>query len=426
MDPSDAIQLIVILILIILSAFFSSAETALTTVSRIRIRSLVEENEDKRAIVVNKILEDSSKMLSAILIGNNIVNLSASSLATVFATRHFGSYAAGISTGVLTFVLLIFGEIAPKTAATTKSESMSLKYGKIVYWTMIIFTPLIFITNKIASAFLKLIGTDPDAADAVMTESELRTIVDVSHEEGVIEQEERELINNVFDFGDSIIKEIMVPRADVTFVHIDSTYEELMKIYQEDRYTRYPVYDESTDNVIGILNMKDLILQKDFSNFSIRNIMRTANYTYEQKKTSELLIEMRVNSFSIAIILDEYGITAGIITLEDMLEELVGEIRDEFDENEMDVIRKINDYEYLVEGSLKLDDLNDELGLNLESEAYDSIGGFIIELLEDLPVEGDRVTTESNVILVVDKMDTKRIETVHLFLPKPEEEDVES
>lgn len=259
-----------------------------------------------------------------------------------------------------------------------------------------------------------------------MTESELRTIVDVSHEEGVIEQEERELINNVFDFGDSIIKEIMVPRADVTFVHIDSTYEELMKIYQEDRYTRYPVYDESTDNVIGILNMKDLILQKDFSNFSIRNIMRTANYTYEQKKTSELLIEMRVNSFSIAIILDEYGITAGIITLEDMLEELVGEIRDEFDENEMDVIRKINDYEYLVEGSLKLDDLNDELGLNLESEAYDSIGGFIIELLEDLPVEGDRVTTESNVILVVDKMDKKRIETVHLFLPKPEEEDVES
>lgn len=172
--------------------------------------------------------------------------------------------------------------------------------------------------------------------------------------------------------------------------------------------------------------MKDLILQKDFSNFSIRNIMRTANYTYEQKKTSELLIEMRVNSFSIAIILDEYGITAGIITLEDMLEELVGEIRDEFDENEMDVIRKINDYEYLVEGSLKLDDLNDELGLNLESEAYDSIGGFIIELLEDLPVEGDRVTTESNVILVVDKMDKKRIETVHLFLPKPEEEDVES
>lgn len=170
----------------------------------------------------------------------------------MFATRHFGSYAAGISTGVLTFVLLIFGEIAPKTAATTKSESMSLKYGKIVYWTMIIFTPLIFITNKIASAFLKLIGTDPDAADAVMTESELRTIVDVSHEEGVIEQEERELINNVFDFGDSIIKEIMVPRADVTFVHIDSTYEELMKIYQEDRYTRYPVYDESTDNVIGI------------------------------------------------------------------------------------------------------------------------------------------------------------------------------
>lgn len=390
--------------------------------SRIRIRALVEENEDKRAHIVNKVLENNSKMLSAVLIGNNIVNLSASSLATVLATKYWQNYGAGIATGVLTFVLLIFGEIAPKTAATIKSEKMSLRYGKIIYVLMILFTPLIFITTKLAGGFLKIVGIDPDSGASTMTESELRTIVDVSHEEGVIEQEERELINNVFDFGDSIIKEIMVPRADTTFVHIDSTYEELMKIYQEDRFTRYPVYDESTDNVIGILNMKDLILQKDFTNFSIRDIMRTANYTYEQKKTSELLIEMRNNSFSIAIILDEYGITAGIITLEDMLEELVGEIRDEFDENEMDVIRKINDYEYLVEGSLKLDDLNDELDLNLESEAYDSIGGFIIELLEDLPVEGDRVTTESNVILVVDKMAKKRIETVHLFLPKEEDE----
>ncbi len=422
MDPSDAIQLIVLLFLIILSAFFSSAETALTTVSRIRIRSLIEENEDKRAIVVNKVLENPAKMLNAILIGNNIVNLSASSIATVLATKYWHNYGAGIATGVLTFVLLIFGEIAPKTAAAINSEKMSLRYGKAIYSLLFLFTPLIFITNLISRCFLKIINIDPDANAATMTESELRTIVDVSHEEGVIEQEERELINNVFDFGDSIIKEIMVPRADITFVPIDATYDELMKIYKEDCFTRYPVYSESTDNVIGILNMKDLILQKDFTNFSIRDFMRPANYTYEQKKTSELLIEMRVNSFSIAIILDEYGITAGIITLEDMLEELVGEIRDEFDGNEMDEIIKINDYEYLVEGSIKLADLNDELGLELESEAYDSIGGFIIELLEDLPVQGDRVTTDSNVILVVDKMDKKRIESVHLFLPKEEDE----
>lgn len=423
MDPSDAIQLIVLLLLIVLSAFFSSAETALTTVSKIRIRSLVEEDEDKRAIVVNKILDNSPKMLSAVLIGNNIVNLSASSLATLLATKYWHNYGAGIATGVLTFVLLIFGEIAPKTAATVKSEKMSLSYGKIIYFLMIVFTPFIFITGKLAGLFLKILGINPEDNAATLTESELRTIVEVSHEEGVIEQEERELINNVFDFGDSIVKEIMVPRADVTFIHVDATYDELMEIYQEDRYTRYPVYEESTDNVIGVLNMKDLLLHSDVDHFSIRKVMRTANYTYEQKKTSELLIDMRVNSFSMAIILDEYGTTAGIITLEDMLEELVGDIKDEFDENEMDAVRKINDYEYLVEGSLKLADLNDELGLELESEAYDSIGGYIIELLEDLPVQGDRVTTDSNVILVVDKMDKKRVETVHVFLPKEEDEE---
>lgn len=421
MDPSVAIQIIILIILIILSAFFSSAETALTTVSKMKIRSLCEEG-NKRAEIVNKILENQSKMLSTVLIGNNIVNLSASSLATVLATHYSKQYGAGIATGILTFVLLIFGEIAPKTAATIKSEKVSLRYGNIIYALTFVFTPFVFITSTLASLFLKLLGINPDDVTSQMTEKELRTIVDVSHEEGVIEQEERELINNVFDFGDSIVKEVMVHRADVTFINVDSTYDELMEIYNEDRFTRYPVYDESTDNVIGILNVKDLINIKDFSSFSIRNIMRTANYTYEQKKTSELLIDMRVNSFSIAIILDEYGITAGIVTLEDMLEELVGEIRDEFDENEMDIIRKINDYEYLVEGSLKLADLNDELNLNLESEAYDSIGGYIIELLEDLPVEGDRVTTESNIILLVDKMDNKRIETVHIFLPKEEAE----
>lgn len=422
MDPSVAIQLIILVILIILSAFFSSAETALTTVSKIKIRSLIEDG-NKKAVTVNKILDNSTKMLSAVLIGNNIVNLSASSIATVLATNYSKNYGAGIATGIITFVLLIFGEIAPKTAARINSEKMSLRYGKAIYFIMIVFTPFIFVTGAFANVVLKLLGINPKDSASVMTESELRTIVDVSHEEGVIEQEERELINNVFEFGDSILKDIMVPRAEITFVNADATYEEFMEIYNNDRYTRYPVYEESTDNVIGILNVKDILLHNESSTLSIRNIMRTANYTYEQKKTSELLIDMRNNSFSIAIILDEYGITAGLVTLEDMLEELVGEIRDEFDEKEMDVIRKINDFEYLVEGSLKIADLNDELGLNLESEAYDSIGGYIIELLEDLPVEGDRVTTESNIILVVDKMDNKRIDTVHIFLPK-EEDDV--
>lgn len=425
MDSSDAIQLVVLVILLLLSAFFSSAETSLTTVNRIRIRTLAEEG-NKRALIVLKIVEDSGKMLSAILIGNNIVNLSASSLATSFAIEKFGSAAAGIATGILTLLVLIFGEISPKTLATINAEKLSLAYARIIYGIMTVFTPIIFIINKLSIVVLFLLRVDPKKADTSITENELRTYVDVGHEEGVIESEEREMINNVFDFGDSLAKDIMVPRADITFADINLTYDELMEIYREFHYTRLPVYEDSKDNVVGILNMKDLLLLKDVANFKIRDVMREAFYTYEYKKTSELLLEVKQESFSMVIVLDEYGTTSGLITLEDLVEEIVGEIRDEFDENEDDIIRQVNELEYLVEGSLKLDDLNDHLPLDLESEDYDSIGGLFIDLLGDLPNEGDKVETDNHIVLVVDKMDNKRIDTIHIYLPQPIEELVEA
>lgn len=424
---SDAIQLISLVILLFLSAFFSSAETALITVNSIRIRSLMEEG-NKRAATVAKITSEDgkSKMLSAVLIGNNIVNLSASSIATSFAISKLGNYGAGIATGVLTLLVLMFGEIAPKTMATIHAEKLALAYARIIYGLMILLTPAIFIINKLSLGFLRLFGVNPSEQNNTITENELRTIVDVSHEEGVIESEERQMINNVFDFGDSLAKDIMTPRADMTFANVDLTYDELVDLYCEDKYTRIPVYDESTDNVIGILNMKDLLLYKaDTKNFHIRDIMREAYFTYEFKKTSELLLEMKQDSCSIAIVLDEYGITAGLVTIEDLIEEIVGDIRDEFDEHEKDAVRKINDLEYLVEGSFKLDDLNDELHLGLESEDYDSIGGIIIDLLDDIPQEGDKVTTDNHITLVVDKMDNKRIDTVHIYLPEPTEEETE-
>ncbi len=416
---SDAIQLIFLVILLGLSAFFSSAETSLVTVNTIRIRSLAEEGS-KRAAIVAKITDDEnmSKMLSAILIGNNIVNLSASSLATSMATRHFGSAGPGIATGILTLLVLMFGEITPKSLATIHSERLALLYGRIVYALMVVLTPIIFIINTLSMGFLRIFGVDVSKQNSTYTENELRTIMDVSHEEGVIESEEREMINNVFDFRDSLAKDIMTPRADMTFINIESTYYELMELYQIDKYTRLPVYEESTDNVVGIVNMKDLLLLDRTAEFHIRDVMREANFTYEYKKTSELLLEMKEKSFSMVIVLDEYGITAGLITLEDLLEEIVGDIRDEFDENEKNAIRKINDREYLVEGSLKLDDLDDELHLGLESEDYDSIGGIIIALLEEIPQEGDKVETENHITLLVEKMDNKRIDTVHIFLPE--------
>ncbi len=330
MDSGDVIQLIIIIILLMLSAFFSSAETALTTSNKIRLRSMAEEG-NKRAKKVLEITDDSGKMLSAILIGNNIVNLSSASLATTLATKIFGNAGAGIATGILTLLVLIFGEISPKTFATIHSDKISLAYAGVIGWLMKLLTPAIYIINKLALGFLILLRVDASGAQNTMTEDELRTIVDVSHEEGVIETEEREMINNVFDFGDAQAREVMVPRIDMTFADINSTYYELLEIFREDKFTRLPVYEDSTDNVVGIINMKDLLLYEDKDQFSIRNILRKPYYTYEHKNTAELLLEMRKSSINIAIVLDEYGATAGLITLEDLLEEIVGEIRDEYD-----------------------------------------------------------------------------------------------
>lgn len=423
MDSSDAAQLISLLILLGLSAFFSSAETSLTTVNKIRIKALADEG-NKKALTLLKVTNDSSKMLSAILIGNNIVNLSASSIATILATKLLGNKGAGIATGILTLLILVFGEISPKTLATIYSEKLALSYAGIVYAIIKVLTPVIFVINKLSLGFLMLFRIDPNAKINTMTENELRTIVDVSHEDGVIEKEERQMIYNVVDFGDSLAKDIMVPRIDMTFANLNSSYEELIHIFREDKFTRLPVYEDSTDNVVGILNIKDLLLYDHQEDFKIRDILREAYFTYESKKTSELMIEMRQNSINIAIVLDEYGATAGLITLEDLLEEIVGEIRDEYDEDEEDLIRQLSDREYLIEGSMKLDDINDALNLNLDSENYDSIGGLIIELLDRLPESEESVVTEDGIQITVKEIEKNRISKVSMYLPEPASDEI--
>ena len=418
MDSSDVSQLIILLILLGLSAFFSSAETALTTVNRMRIRGLADEG-DKRAKTVMNITDNSSKMLSAILIGNNIVNLSAASLTTSLAYRLGGSMIA-MASALLTVLIILFGEITPKTMATLHAEKMSLAYAPVIHLYMKIMTPVIILINGLSSGILFILRVDPNARTDTMTESELRTIVDVSHEDGVIESDEKEMIYNVFDLGDARAKDVMVPRVHVTFADVNSTYEELIEIFREDKFTRLPIFEETTDNVIGTINMKDLLLYDNTGEFHIRDIMREAYFTYEYKSISELLVEMSEASFNIAIVLDEYGETAGLITLEDILEEIVGEIHDEYDENEEDFVQKINEREYIVEGSMNLDDLNDRLDLNLTSDEYDSLGGFIIERLDRLPEVGDHITTETGIRLIVEKLDKNRIESVHVYLPEPE------
>ena len=421
MDSSDYIQLLSLILLIGLSAFFSSAETALTTVNKIRIRNLAEAG-DKSAVTLTKVLEDQGKMLSAILVGNNVVNLTASSMSTTLAMNIWSNKAVGIATGVLTLVILVFGEISPKTISTLYSEKISLKYAKIIYLFMTVMTPVIYAVNVLSSGFLRLVHVDPNRKQEAITEDELRTIVEVSHEEGVIESEEKKIINNVFDFGDSVAKDIMVPRIDMAMVEVGATYDELIDIFREEKYTRMPVYEETTDNVIGIINMKDVLLIDRNEEFHVRDLLREPLYTYEYKNTAELMVEMRQTSNNMIIVLDEYGATAGMITLEDLLEEIVGEIRDEYDEDEEQELVEVGPGEYVVEGSMKLDDLNDQLDLELESEDYDSIGGLIIGQLDRLPEEGESVVCDG-IRLVVDRLDKNRIDRVHMYLPKEQNVD---
>lgn len=420
MTSEDAIQILALLILVVLSSFFSSAETALTTVNRIRLQALSEEG-NKRADIVLKTIENSSKMLSAILIGNNLVNNFSAALATALAIKMFGSGSVGIVTGALTILILIFGEITPKTYAAANAEKLSLAYASVILALMKVLTPVIFIINRICRFLLKLLHVDADASLNTMTEMELRTIVDVSHKDGVIEEEERQMIYNVVDFGDSQAKDVMVPRADVVSVSETASYAEIKDIFRAEKYTRLPVYKDDRDNITGIVNIKDFFFSDDTESFKVSDIMYKPYFTYEFKKTSELLVEMQENSVSIAIVLDEYGAAVGMISLEDLLEEIVGEIRDEYDEDEKDLIQKVSENEYLIEGSVKLDDINDALGLSLHSEDYDSIGGFIIERLDHLPEENESVTTEEQILLIVTKMDKNRIETVRLILPPSEE-----
>ena len=421
MGPSETGQLIAIIILLCLSAFFSSSETALTTVNQIRMRTLAD-NGDKRAARVLHVTGNPGKMLSAILIGNNIVNLSASSISTSLAIHLFGNTGAGIATGILTFLILIFGEVTPKTMATIKADSMSLTVAAPIGLLMKILTPVIFIINKLSLGLMFLLHVNIKDAQKKMTEEELRTIVDVSQENGVIEHEERDMIHNLFDFGDAEAKEIMVPRIDMTFVQADATYQEVLDIFRQDMFTRLPVYEDSTDNVIGIINMKDFLLQNDTPEFSVRNLLREPYFTYEHKNTADLFLEMRKSSISLAIVLDEYGVTAGLITLEDLLEEIVGEIRDEYDADEEDDITRISDREFYVLGSANLNDVSEARSLHFTSDDYDTIGGYCLGLLDHLPEKNEIILTDNNILLRIDRMEKNRIERIYIRLPEPLEE----
>lgn len=412
MDGSPML-LILLIFLVCCSAFFSASETALTSLSRIRLRNMVEQNV-KNADVIAKLVEDPNRLLSSILVGNNLVNNGASALATALAIQIFRGDigGAGIATVVITVVILIFGEITPKTVAAQKAEQIALLVCRAVSLVITVFKPIVAVLNVVTGALTRLFGCVPGEKVPLITAAELKTIVNVSHEEGVLESEERTMINNVFDFGDSKAKDVMTPRTDIVAVPLDVTYGEYVRLVKEEGFSRTPVYGEDLDDIVGILYVKDIFFL-DEESFSAEKFMRDPFFTYESKPLDELLAEMKNSRLAVAIVLDEYGGTSGMITTEDIVEEIVGEIEDEYDDEEEE-IEVIKENEFVVDGSTRLEDFNEMVGTALESTEVDTIAGYILQLLGNFPKTGQEIETDG-LRLVVEEMEKNRIEKVHVY-----------
>lgn len=414
-STSNSIQIVLLIILLIGSGFFSASETALMSLSKIKMRHM-EEDGVKGAKLVSTLIEDSNRLLTSILIGNNIVNIAATSITTSLFTAMLGAQGVAIATGLMTVLVLIFGEITPKTISANNPEKASLVVAKPIKFFVTILTPIVWIFNIITKVIFKLFGVDDKGVKPFITEEELKTMVNVSHEEGLLEMEEREIINNVFEFGDMQAKEAMVQRLDIVAIDMEDSYEEIIDLFKTEKLSRMPVYEETIDDIIGILNIKDIIFLSDeeIENFDIKKYMREAFFTYEFKKITQLLEEMKKDKSQMAIVVDEYGGTAGLITIEDLVEVIVGDIEDEYDEEE-DEIQVISPNEFLVDGSTKISDVNEILNIELESEEFDSIGGYIIGYIKHIPEENEIIEMD-NIKFNIESVDKNRIKKIRIIL----------
>jgi putative hemolysin len=376
----------------------------------------MEEEGVKGAKLVSSLIEKSSDLLSSILVGNNVVNIAATSVSTSLFISIFGDGGVAIATAVMTVLVLIFGEITPKTIAANSPEKIAVIVSKPISIIMKITKPIVWVFNLLTGIIFKIMGIENDGVKPFITEEELKAMVNVSHEEGVLEIEEREIINNVFQFGDMQAKEAMIQRLDMVAVNIEDSYDEIIELFKSEKLSRLPVYQESIDDIVGILNIKDIIFLSDeeIQNFNIKNYVREAFFTYEFKKITQLLEEMKKEKSQMAIVVDEYGGTAGLLTIEDLVEVIVGDIDDEYDEEEEEIV-KVSDNEYLVEGSTKISDVNEQIGINFESDEFDSIGGFIIGYLKRIPEENELIEV-GNVKFSVESIDKNRINKIRIFV----------
>lgn len=422
LDTSHIIQIIIFILCILLSAYFSSAESAFTTVNIINIRNLAED-DNKKAKIILPLIEDHNKLMSTILIGNNLVNILAASLATAFSIDIFGGIAVGITVGIVTLIVLIFGEIMPKALAVKNAEKISLSKANSMRFFVVILSPITFILLKISNILAKVFGNKNEEHKPFVTQEELISLVNMGHEEGVLAEDEKEMLENVFEFKDTPVRAIMTPRPDIISIDSNISYSELKQLFREDFHSRLPVCEESLDKIIGFIHVRDFAIQ-DFNdeNFDLTKIIRKPYFTYELQSVTKLLKSMRQEHIQLAIVLDEYGGTAGLVSIEDLVEEIIGEIEDEHDLMEQD-ISKLNEQDYLIDGSTNIEDVNDYFDFELPEDDYDSIAGFLYSEFDRVPKENDSINYQ-NLRFTVKKMIKNRIETIFLHILTDEEIEV--
>lgn len=389
MDQGSIFKIGILVVLIGLSGLFSASETALMSINKIKLKKL---EDSRRSRALKDLMSNTSKLLSTILFGNNLVNIYASSLTTSLAIVLWGNESVALVTIVLTIVILIFGEIIPKTLAKKNAEKFSLSVAIVIKWLSVILTPIVFLLEKISNLFVKITGGNVDEDDSV-TEEEIKDIIEVGSVEGALEEEEKQMIYNVFEFGDMKAKDVMTHRPDIIAVEKDATYDEIMEAFLEEQFSRIPVYDESKDNIIGVLHVKDFVFKNvTKENFDMKNVMKEPYFTYKYASVSDLFNDMRKERAAMAFVMNEYGGVDGIVTMEDLIEEIVGDIEDEFDDEEVK-IEKVNDNEYIVDGDMELDELLEECNIdilsNVVDEEYfsDTVGGLVMEILGGIPKE---------------------------------------
>ncbi|WP_255547737.1 hemolysin family protein [Crassaminicella indica] len=389
---NEGIKLTFLIILLILSGLFSSAETAFTSMNIIKIKQLKNKG-NKDVEILERLINKIPKMLATILIGNNIVNIAATAIATELIMKIIsGKNATVFATVVMTLLILIFGEITPKTYSSQYPEKVAMKLGRGLEILSFIFYPILKILTAITNFIMRLFGVDIKKTKALVSEEEIKTLVDVGEEAGIIERDEREMINSIFEIGDIEVTQVMVPRIDMVYLEEEATLEETLNVVMKYGYSRIPVIKDTIDNVVGILYAKDLLIysKKNASEFDIIKLIRSAYYVPESKKVSDLLKEMQKEKIHMAIILDEYGGTLGLVTIEDILEEIVGDILDEYD-NEIEFIEHLGENSLIVNAKASIEEINDILKIDLSEEEYESIGGFVFNLLGRVPVKGDEI-----------------------------------